>query len=299
MTVEPTTVASLVEQARDDDAPLRQQHDAFTRLVQHSQHIVFALALSTLRNAADAEDVAQDTFALAWRRLGQLRNPAAFEAWLKSIVVRQCRRRQGQRQLASDTMALPASVNPEAPRLDYQDVITAAMARLPAGERDVTVMFYFLGHSQAQIARLLLLKEGTVGKRLHSARLRIRRALPRSVRNDFVRHRPSREFATRVARGLLDDYVGRYRFERRPDHLVSISREGDSLVSDAGNQRHLLLSLGDDSLVTREYDGEGRFRRSRRGDITHFVYYEFGRRMGVARKISEASIANVRRPENV
>ncbi|MFL5553716.1 MAG: RNA polymerase sigma factor [Gemmatimonadaceae bacterium] len=286
MTLEPARVVALVEQARDDDAPLQQQHDAFTQLVQQSQHIVFALALSMLRNAADAEDVAQDAFALAWRRLRQLRDPAAFEAWLKSIVVRQCRRRQRQRQLASETMALPAAVNPEAPRLDYQDVIAAAMTRLPAGERDVTVMFYFLGYSQPQIARLLSLKEGTVGKRLHSARLRIRRALPRSVRNDFVRHRPSAEFATRVRRGLLDDYVGQYRFERRPDHLVSIFREGDSLVSDAGNQRHVLLSLDDDSLVTREYDGEGRFRRSRRGDITHFVYYEFGRRLGVARKIS-------------
>ena len=287
MTVERATVVSLVERARDNDAPLQQQHDAFTRLVQQSQHTVFALALSTLRNAADAEDVTQDAFALAWRRLRQLRNPAAFDAWLKSIVVRQCRRRQRQRQLASETMVLPAAVGPEAPRLDYQDVITSAMARLPVGERDVTVMFYFLGFSQPQIARLLVLKEGTVGKRLHSARLRIRRALPRSVRNDFVRHGPSAEFATRVQRGLLDDYVGRYRFERRPDHLVSIFREGDSLVSDAGGQRHLLLSLGDHSLGTRDYDGEARFRRSRRGDVTHFVYYEFGRRLGVARKISD------------
>lgn len=285
MSVTPVTTARLVAQARDADASLQQQHAAFTRLVQQSQHIVFALALSLLRNAADAEDATQEAFAIAWRRLRQLRDPHAFEGWVKSIVVRNCRRRQRERPLVPDALAPPASVDPEA-ALDYHDVIASAIAQLPAGERHVTVMFYFLGYSQPQIARLLHLEAGTVGKRLHSARLRMRRALPRSVRNDFVRHVPVAEFATRVRRGLLDAYVGRYRFEKRPDHIVSIRREDDALVSDAGGQRHVLLSLDEHSLVAVQYDGEGRFRRNRRGEVTHFVYYEFGRRLGVARKIS-------------
>ena len=286
MSVPPAATARLVEQARDGDAPLQRQHDAFTRLVQQSQHVVFALALSTLRNAADAEDATQEAFAIAWRRLRQLRDPAAFEGWMKSIVVRECRRRQRRTQPESETLALSAAAQPEAPGLDYHDVVASAIAQLPRGERDVTVMFYFLGYSQSQVARLLRLKPGTVGKRLHSARLRIRRALPRSVRSEFVRNVPSAEFALRVRRGLFDDYVGQYRFDQRPDLVVSIAREGDSLVSDAGGQRHVLSSLDEQSLVTRHYDGEGRFRRNRRGEVTHFVYYEFGKRLGVARKIA-------------
>jgi hypothetical protein len=104
------------------------------------------------------------------------------------------------------------------------------------------------------------------------------------VRGDFVRIAPSRAFADRVRRGLLDEYVGEYRFDRRPDHIVSIVREGDTLVSESSGQRHLLVSVREHSLVTSHYDGEGRFRRDRLGRVSHFVYYEFGKRMGVARK---------------
>lgn len=280
------TVAQLVEMARDSGASLHQQHAAFTELVRRSQHIALGLALSRLRGVEDARDAAQDAFATAWHRLRQLRDPAAFPSWLKSIVAKECSRRRRQRVLLPEDMAPLASVDADVHHMDYQAVIAPALSRLPQGERDVTVLFYFLGYSQPQIARLLRLRAATVGKRLHSARLRIRRGLPQSVRRDFVRLTPSVAFVERVRRGLLDEYTGDYRFDRRPDHVVSIRREGDALVSDSAGQRHMLVSLGERSLLTSHYDGEGRFCRNRRGEITQFVYYEFGRRMGVARKIA-------------
>ena len=283
------STARLAETARDPDASLHERHAAFTLLVQRSQHVVFGLALTLLRDVEDAKDAAQDAFATAWRRLRQLREPALFAPWLKSIVASECSRRRRRRVLVPEDEAPPASVESDAHRLDYQSLIALALDGLPAGERHVTVLFYFLGYSQPQIARLLRLKPGTVGKRLHSARLRIRRGLPRSVRGDFVRIAPSTAFAERVRRGLLDEYIGQYRFERRPDLVVSILREGDTLISESAGQRHILLSAADDSLSTSQYDGEGRFRRNRRGEVTHFVYYEFGRRMGVARRIGVPS----------
>jgi hypothetical protein len=127
-----------------------------------------------------------------------------------------------------------------------------------------------------------------VGKRLHSARARIRRVLPRSERGDFVRITPSVAFAERVRHGLLDAYVGKYRFERRSNHVVSIVREGDTLVSESAGQRHVLVAGAEQSLITVHYDGEGRFRRDRSGRVTHFVYYEFGKRLGVARRVQDA-----------
>ncbi len=279
------TVAQLVDKARDPGASLHRQHAAFTELVQRTQHIVFGLALASLRDAADAQDAAQDALATAWHRLRQLRDPSVFESWLKSIVLKECLRRRRRRVLVPEEMALPGSVEPDAQRMDYQSVVASALSGLPAGERDVTVLFYFLGYTQPQIARMLRLKSATVGKRLHSARLRMRRELPRSVRSDFVQLTASGSFVERVRRGLLDEYIGKYRFERRPDKVVSISREGDALISDSAGQRHVLVSLGEHSLLATEYDGEGRFCRSRRGEITHFVYYEFGKRLGVARRI--------------
>jgi RNA polymerase sigma-70 factor, ECF subfamily len=277
--------ARLVETARDPNASLQEQHVAFTRLVEQSQHIAFGLALASLRDLEDAKDAVQSAFATAWHRLRQLRDPSALVPWLNSIVATECSRRQRRRVLVPEALVPPASVEADAHRLDYQSVVASALAKLPIAERHVMVLFYFLGYNQPQIGRLLGLKPGTVGKRLHSARLRIRRGLPRSVRGDFILLSPSVAFAERVRMGLLDEYTGEYRFDRRPDHLVSIAREGDTLISESGGQRHVLVSVAEQSLLTREYDGEGRFRRNRRGEVTHFVYYEFGKRLGIARKI--------------
>lgn len=282
--MESATLAQLVEKARDPSASLHDQHAAFAQLVRRSQHLVFGVALASLRDVEEARDAAQDAFSTAWHRLGQLRDPAAFASWVRAIAAMACSRRRRKRPLAPNDSTLPSSVEPDDRQMDYQSVVAPALERLPQGERDVTVLFYFLGYSLTQIAKLLGLKPGTVGKRLHSARLRIRRNLPRSVRSDFIRLAPSRPFVEQVRRGLLDEYVGEYRFARRPDHVVTITREGDSLVGEARGQRHVLVSGRKHSLLTIHYDGEGRFQRNRRGEITNFVYYEFGRRLGVARK---------------
>jgi len=286
MTLESLSTEQLVERARDPGTSLHEQHAAFTELVRRTQHVVFALALARLQDVEDAKDASQGAFATAWHRLHQLRDAAAFEPWLKSIVVRECARRRRQRTPVHDTMTSHVAVCADAPNADYRELIATALEELPEGERHVTVLFYFLGYSQPQIAHLLRLQCGTVGKRLHSARLRLRRQLPRSVRCEFVRHRASADFAARVRRGLLDEYVGEYRFDRRPDLVVSITRDGDAIVSHAAGQRHTLISAGEHSLATAEYDGEGRFHRSHDGEVTHFVYYEFGKRLGVAHKIA-------------
>jgi RNA polymerase sigma-70 factor (ECF subfamily) len=242
------------------------------------------VALASLRDVEDAKDAAQDAFATAWHRLPQLRDPHAFAPWMRTIVATACARQRRKRPARQSDLALQSTVEPCEGATDYESLVASAVKRLPKGEQDVTILYYFLGHTQAQIAKLLRLKPGTVGKRLHSARLRIRRGLPRSVRGDFVQLVSSKEFVERVRRGLLDEYVGQYRFDSRPEHLVTITREGDSLVSEASGQRHVLVSVGKQSLLTLHYDGEGRFRRNRRGVVTDFVYFEFGKRIGVARK---------------
>lgn len=150
----------------------------------------------------------------------------------------------------------------------------------------MVVHFYFRGCSQAETARLLRLKPGTVGKRLHSARVRLRRRLPAELRGEFMRVAPSRAFTDRVRLGLYDDYLGEYRFRERPDAPVFVVREGDALVSVSGTQRNVLAAPRAGLLVTGHYDGEGRFARNARGEVDRFVYYEFGRRLGVAWKVA-------------
>jgi RNA polymerase sigma-70 factor (ECF subfamily) len=279
------TIVRLVDMARDPRASLQARHTAFAELVRRFQPLAFGLAFASLRDVEDAKDASQDAFATAWHRLRQLRDPTAFAPWLRTIVARACSRRRRKPIVGSEDLGGGPSVEPDDRQADYQSVVASALEGLPDGERVVTVLFYFLGYSLPQIAKSLRLKPGTVGKRLHSARLRMRRTLPRSVRGDFVPLAQSKQFVDRVNRGLLDEYTGEYRFDRRPDLVVSIRRAGDCLISESGEQQHLLVSSSDaEGLLVTTYDGEGRFVRNRRGEVTHFVYYEFGKRLGIAWK---------------
>jgi RNA polymerase sigma factor (sigma-70 family) len=277
-------LADLVSRARDPALPLGQRHAAFERLVERSRPAVLGRAVALLLHREEADDAAQETYLLAWQRLGQLRDADAFTAWVCKIVENRCRRRLRARP-SERSVDPPANSEPAAPDAD-QALVAEAVAGLPPGEREAAVLFYYFGCTQEEVARRMNLKPGTVGKRLHSARLKIRRRLPASVRERFVRLAPTRRFREEIQRGLHREYVGEYRFDERPEQVVSIRREGDLLVADAGGQRAVLALVSADALATGPYDGLGRFGRDRRGRVTHFVYYEFGRRLGVARKTS-------------
>jgi hypothetical protein len=121
---------------------------------------------------------------------------------------------------------------------------------------------------------------------VYNARLKLRKALPHRVARVFLRTRPTTAFAHAVRAGVFDELTGVYRFVERPTLLVVIRREGDELASYANGLRSVLAGGDQGVLLTTEFDGEGRFRRDRRGRIAFFIYYEFGRRMGTARKIS-------------
>lgn len=275
----------LVGIVRAREASLQQRHTAFSDLVERSQSQAIGLAISILRDLDDARDAAQDAFMTAWLRLDNLRDAGSFNPWLKTIVVTECMRRM-RRERVRPMLDFCDTVHPDVGALDYQSLVASGIAKLSSRERDVTVLYYALGYTYPEIARLLGLKVGTVAKRLHAARLRMRKFLPASVRKDFVRVTPTRRFLDEVRKGIFDAHAGEYRFEKRPELVVRIERVGAHLVSESRGQRNILASLTDSSLVTSNYDGEGRFRRNRHGKITHFTYYEFGKRLGIARKIS-------------
>jgi RNA polymerase sigma-70 factor (ECF subfamily) len=76
--------ADLIKRAQAGDT------DAFEDLVVENQDFVYNLALRTLGNAVEAEDVAQDAFVRAWLALPKFRRQAKFRTWLYRIVVNLC-----------------------------------------------------------------------------------------------------------------------------------------------------------------------------------------------------------------
>lgn len=275
--------ARLVRRARNPRLCVAAQHAAFARLVELYERMVLSVALSSLRDTDAARDAAQEAFLAAWRKLPDLREPAAFGAWLQRLVRTQCARLRRKRPPLEEKRA---ELFDPTVQSDHRRTLARALDKLPAAEREALLLFHVLGEPQRIIAQILDMSEGSVGKRLYSARLRLRRLLPRSLAAQFLVTAPSRDFLRRVQAGVFDEFVGRYRFEKRPDRVVSIRRAGDLLISEGGGQRNVLASRTTDVLVPTEFDGEGRFKRNRRGKISHFVYYEFGRRLGVAKKMA-------------
>jgi RNA polymerase sigma-70 factor (ECF subfamily) len=288
-------LADLVRRARDPRTSIHEQHSAFATLVERFEDAAFATALRASRDIESARDACQEAFLVAWRRLPDLREPAAFGGWLKRLVRSQCARARRRRSASVEVRsggaeghAVPDDAGDAAElvgRREEEEWIRRAVHGLPAAERRAVVLFYFLGESLRLVGRSLGVSEATAGKRLYTARLRLRRCLPRGVAAAFLGGGPTPGFARRVRAGVLDEFVGEYRFDKRPNHPIRVRREGAVLASYARGQRNVLASRGTDVLRPTEYDGEARFRRDRRGQVSHFIYYEFGRRLGIARKV--------------
>jgi RNA polymerase sigma-70 factor, ECF subfamily len=75
---------TLVARARDGDVR------AYEQLVRRYQGPMYRLALRMLSSTGDAEDVVQEVFLTAWRRLGQLQEDAAFVGWLYRTTTNRC-----------------------------------------------------------------------------------------------------------------------------------------------------------------------------------------------------------------
>ena len=183
------------------DALRRRDADAAERLVATYQSRAFRLAVGITANAEDAEEVVQDAFLSAIRKIDMFRSESAFGTWFYRIVanaaLQKARRRQGRRiDLALDDV-LPAfdgtgrhaaavvdwsaAVDDPSRHLEVRLAVRSAMEALPAHYRAALVMRDVEGLSCAEIAEALRLTVGGVTTRVHRARLFIRKRLTESL----------------------------------------------------------------------------------------------------------------------
>ena len=124
------------------------------------------------------EDAVQETFVAVLRHLRTLREPDAVRGWVRRIAVREAiRAASGGREVASPAgdVDRPAAL----PDLDAVMDVRAALADLPPLHRAVLVLRDLDGLSEAEVAALLQVPEGTVKSRLHRARAAAREVLSR------------------------------------------------------------------------------------------------------------------------
>ena len=148
------------------------------------QGIAFRTAFLIARDAADAEEAAQDGFVKAYRALGRFRRGAPFRPWLLQIVANEARNRRrsaGRRanlalRLADEARPGDAVPSPEAALLsdERRAELLAAVEGLREEERLVVSCRFFLGLTEDETAQTLGLKLGTVKSRTSRALAQLR-----------------------------------------------------------------------------------------------------------------------------
>src|SRR5882672_10193909 len=148
----------------------------FEERLRDSSGLAFSIAYGVLRNRADAEEVAQDAFARAFRRFGQLRDRDRFRAWLTRMTWRlaldrwRADRRRTAREDAIAVETHTAHAEDDAIARERSKHVWLAIDALPEKLRLVVVLSAIEGHDTREVADLLDIPEGTVKSRLFSAR---------------------------------------------------------------------------------------------------------------------------------
>jgi RNA polymerase sigma-70 factor, ECF subfamily len=156
----------------------------FEARLADSSTLAFRVAYSIVRQKQDAEDVAQDAFARAYRRFDQLRDRERFRAWLVRMTWRLAidfKRAQKRRASREDSAArlVPSATRgePDAIERDRSARLWQAIDALPDRLRIVVVLGAIEGHTVHDVATLLDAPEGTIKSRLFEARERLREML--------------------------------------------------------------------------------------------------------------------------
>jgi RNA polymerase sigma-70 factor (ECF subfamily) len=162
----------LVWQAARGDAA------AFARLVRlHQSRLRGFLRRLAKGDASLADDLAQETFLEAWRKLAQFRGEGSFAGWLLRIAWTRClmearRRKLEPLDVAAETLGVSEDCNMDA-RLD----IESAMRKLSPGERAGLTLCYALGYSNEEASAILEMPPGTLKSHIARGRAKLKALL--------------------------------------------------------------------------------------------------------------------------
>jgi RNA polymerase sigma-70 factor (ECF subfamily) len=170
---------------------LEGNEDAFTALFHAHRTKVYSICLRMTSNIAEAEDLTQDVFLQAFRKLGTFRGDSALSTWLHRVAVNSVLmhlRKKEPRQISLEEPANRETGRPKREHGKDDDRLSTAVDRialiraineLPVGYRTIVLMYEVKGYGHHEIARLLRCSVGNSKSQLHKARIRMRKLLHR------------------------------------------------------------------------------------------------------------------------
>jgi RNA polymerase sigma-70 factor (ECF subfamily) len=190
-------IIELVERARAGDRV------AYGELVERFQPTVYAVALARLRNPTEAQELVQEVFLHGMKKLAQLRDAACFAGWLRQITVRMAINRLTRRgplhkveaEVLDNAEAAGGSPLDDLVRAEQAAELYRCLERLKPLDRATLVAFYIRGRSLLEMAQEFETPVGTIKRRLHVARNRLKKELERGSTGEQGKTRRPRELA--------------------------------------------------------------------------------------------------------
>ena len=186
----PATDAGLVDEDKDLlDRLANDDELAFRSLVERHIDRAYAIALRILGNAADAEDVVQDTMLKVWTHRGRWQHGRAkFSTWLYRVISNRCiDLRRKPRTENVDAVPEVADGQPDASsvieRHEVNNLLELAMQRLPEQQRLAVIFSYHENMSNGEIAEVMDTTVAAVESLLKRGRQQLRELLRRHERD--------------------------------------------------------------------------------------------------------------------
>lgn len=238
---------------------------AFGAIVERYQDAVFGIALSRLRNFHDAEDLTQTTFVEAFDRLDRLKEPEGLGPWLRTIAINRCINylKRRERQVDFDAIDEPVSDKPS-PEVDVEQAelreqVMVAVGRLSKTQRETVTLFYIGDYSLAAVASIQGVPLGTIKRRLHEARKRLKEDMMDMVEDVLKDNAPDENMADRVF-NLLCAYPSGSRFFNKPTiealkEIGEAGKEGFDRIFDLPHSRSRATAVHYLGSAFKEEDG--------------------------------------------
>lgn len=170
----PHDEARLINAARKGDSR------AYAALVDAHQQAVRGFLRRFAGHWADADDLAQEAFVTAWRKLARFEGRSSFRSWVSGIgfrIARDAKRAHGRAQVRDSDWLNEQDVGEEGAPVEDRIAVTRAMAELPDEQRAVVALCLGEGFSHSEAAEILKLPLGTVKSHVTRGRERLLRAL--------------------------------------------------------------------------------------------------------------------------
>ncbi len=196
-------------------ASLGGDRNAFCAIVHRYQNLLCALAYSAVGDLKHSEDIAQETFIEAWKKLDTLRDPEKLKSWLCGILRFKAShfRRKEITQPATNAQALDdyeheltqqGKIEDDLISAQERALLWQALEKMPDTYREPLILFYREQGSIEHVANQLELTEDTVKQRLSRGRKLLQHAMVNFVEDTLAKSKQGTAFTLSVMLAIND-----------------------------------------------------------------------------------------------